>query len=264
MIFITTVFIGSYIHSGDFLPISKRDLTEAAHLTYKIIPALYNSCVKRNSAKELVIPPKNNSITCTTQQATPRAVYTQPIPPGKVRLYHYIGRNGSLTSVKKHGLLSCHELFRRGLTSFDPSKEYVLRVDRYHTIYFSWFTDPVAGSNHVAIDVDPDSTYVHNREIRCHVQKIGSNNYTNYNASRVLLADYMAKRQIAQKMQSDNRTVLFDPYTAAPFHPSFKPGDLHKYDSRYYFTNEVIFMCPCIPPNKLIFPETESTLSSAE
>jgi len=188
----------------------------------------------------------------------------ESVPSGKVRVYHRIGRGGSLKSVREHGLLSYNELYKRGLSQEKPESSGLL-IGHYDVIYAAWEPKTIANINSVGIDVDPATTYVYNREFRfdgCQGK---------YNGSKVLLATYIENRIKAEEMENRakfGQAVIFDPYTSEPFYVStsdkrycdeedeysFGFGALQ---SRHYlYLNEIIFERDCIEPKELIFPRT--------
>lgn len=178
-----------------------------------------------------------------------------------VAVYHSIGRGGTIESVKKHGLLTRNELFRRSLSQDNPSQIRGVLPDQYDVIYFSPELEKPNDANIVGYLVDTNSTYVYNREYRF------DSNQRKYLNSKVLLSTYLADKKLARQMQAaapEGKTVIFDPRTSEPFYVNYS-------DKRYYcgsrfimdedyaillyhlYIGEVIINKNCIPPEELIF-----------
>lgn len=180
----------------------------------------------------------------------------------KVLLLHIIRRGGNLESVRKHGLLTLNELYKRGLTDHDPSRNNGLMSDQHDVIYFSYNTDVhVDNANYVQIEVDPDSTYVYNREFR-YINKPHS-----YYSSKALLRTYIENKEKAEEMRRVaplGKVVIFDPLTSMPFYVdsldlrfSSQGNDIDVVNSIYLYLGEIIFHQKSIPPEELIFPDVK-------
>lgn len=185
--------------------------------------------------------------------------------PEKVIVYHDIGRNGTIESVKKHGLYSLSELFKRGLTTDNPSNlRRGLLADQYHVIYFRpLLKEPTDKSKLVGYKVDPHATYVHNMEYRFDA------NLGKYNASKILLSTYLKNLQKAEQMckaAPPGIVVIFNPFTSVPFYVN--ATDVRYYDSRehlgilshqtesarhYLYLGEVTIQKEHIKPEELVF-----------
>ncbi len=189
------------------------------------------------------------------------------VPPGLVRVYHVIGRGGTLDSVRVHGLLTHNEAFKKGVTQQKPiprnSLSGVPWTDQSDLIYFKWEPSPPKSMQSVGLDVDPNTTYVRNRELR------GGrfNNIGGYQSSTTLLADYIARRKEGEELSKTLRPgqiIAYDPYTSKPF--AVNGDDLRLESSlrympsaeHYYYPNEITFSVPCIPAKELIFPEEDA------
>jgi len=136
----------------------------------------------------------------------------------EVLICHSVGRGGNIQDVLRNGLMTYNELFRRGLSKEEPPRNCGLLCDQYDVIYFDYsprVTKENCPAGSVCIAVDPHATYVYNREFRFDA------NYTRYQMSRVLLADYMKRRRKADRMRHASKpgqVVVFDPFTAEPFY----------------------------------------------
>lgn len=181
-----------------------------------------------------------------------------------VIVYHDIGRGGNVESVKKHGLLTLKELFKKGLTKDNPSELKGVLPDQYDVIYFTPKLNEPDDTNIVGYLVDADSTYVYNREYRF------DRNRGKYQGSEVLLATYLANKKLAEQMRisaPEHKAVIFNPRTSEPFYVDYSdkryydPSPFHsiynsfsKDESQHYcYWGEVIINKNCIPPEELIF-----------
>lgn len=132
----------------------------------------------------------------------------------KITVYHRIGRDGTVESVKKNGLMTYNELQRQNLV--DKAKPYSgLMPDQYDVIYFSPETkQPQNTQNLVGYAVDPDKTYVYNREYRFDV------NLGSYNSSKLLLAKYLKRKKKGEQMcvnRPTGKMLVYHPRTCKPY-----------------------------------------------
>ncbi|HEV2600960.1 MAG TPA: hypothetical protein VGT41_01550 [Candidatus Babeliales bacterium] len=208
-----------------------------------------------------------------TQRCTTEKPRLKQVAPGLVRVYHYIGRDGTVDSVKQHGLMTYNELFKKGLTANDPSKYSGVLPDQYDVVYFAAMSTPPTDANSVGFDVDPERTYVYNREHRYDA------NRGRYQDSKILLSRYIMQQKKAEEMRKNApayHAVIFDPRTAEPFYVAttdkrYYDTDQFRYISshsplksrHYLFLNEVIIRQSCIPARELVFSE-EDALKSDE
>lgn len=193
-----------------------------------------------------------------------------------VVVYHSIERGGNIESVKKHGLLTRNELFKRGLSQDkeNPAALSGVLPDQYDIIYFSPKLNKPEDDNIVGFMVNTETTYVYNREYRC------DGNQKKYLNSKILLATYLANKKKAEEMWEiapQGKAVIFNPMNAQPFYveatdkryydpchkclfefsignyPSF--SDIFPCDDwrHYSYLGEVIINRNCIPPKELIF-----------
>lgn len=183
-----------------------------------------------------------------------------------VTIYHAFGHNGTMESVKQHGLLSFAEAVRKKLFT-DPFliNRSGLLPDQNDNIYF----DPIwrhsnTSENTVGYKVDPNTTYVYNREFRF------DKDQGRYNSSRVLLAVYLANVAKAEEMKKtapNGQVVIYNPFTSEPFYVNNNDRRYHdpnkhilslesnwRLDYRHYlYLGEVIIKTPCINPANLIY-----------
>lgn len=173
--------------------------------------------------------------------------------PNQVIVYHEIGRDGTLDSVKKHGLLNYSELEKRNL--LDPKYKNRLKCleDQNDVIYFAYQKTPPPGSNWVGYRVDPKTTHVCNREFRARGDQ------RKYNGSKVLLVDYIKNLEEFEAMgkqpERPRNTILVR--HAITSKPCYIPETIFNRDHDYVYQNEVTVPQNCIPPNELIFPKDQ-------
>ncbi len=175
----------------------------------------------------------------------------------KVPVYHRIGKNGTVESIKKHGLLNWHTLFEKGLIDF--AADIWLFPDHDKVIYFDPHPSMKIYSD-IAYLVDPSTTYVYNREHRYY------RNLGYYQGSQILLKDYLESlekaEQLKKSLMQDDGLVVLDHITSKP--EVLTPEDLSRlikiqeHNTSYKtkltgYLPEVIIATQCIPPEQLIF-----------
>lgn len=181
----------------------------------------------------------------------------------KVPVCHRIGKNGTVKSIKKYGLLNWRTLFEKGLIDYAAGSW--LFPDHDKVIYF----DPrpsAKTSSHIAYLVDPLTTYVYNREHRYYI------NHSYYQRSKVLLKDYLENlekaKQLEKSLSQSYGLVVLDHITSKP--EVLTPEDvsilLRKRMSDTFsetkltgYLPEVIIETQCIPPEQLIFLSENTT-----
>ncbi len=156
-------------------------------------------------------------------------------------------KNGSIEKIKKYGLLTYQELFNRGLTNTNPSQFKHTWPDQYNVIYFSH--DNPNSEKTVTLSVNPDDTYVYNRQYRF------KRDLSKYSASKILLAKYIANKKKAEEMRLNapkNVKVMLDPITSEPHY--VKNNDPRYFSKDYFYYDEILIPRTNIPPEELIFP----------
>lgn len=247
---------------------------------------------KRHSGSGVLRPSNTRSVETVTsseaeasftQTKSSDDMYPKPIPSGFVRIYHHTDSK-AIQSIKKHGLLTCRELVRRGLVTRVLKKGWVMN-DQYDVLYFKWLKQaPSKEEQYVGFDVDPDTTYVHNQEYRA------DNNVSKYNESKVKLSDYIARRKTADRLEEyrpKHQVVVFRPLTAQPFymdadyksfyaaygetyyygpkqHPFTKSDVQYDQERHYLYPNEIIVPASSIPADQLVFVEQDAMRNSRQ
>ncbi len=209
-----------------------------------------------------------------------------------VRIYHVTSSFKHLENIKKFGLCSgfgaCYnsESFISLCQSFYPTwpvskcrqlqqeqRDMVLQsrkskgfADQMSVIYFKPEEPGIKETANVAIEVDPNSTYVYNMEHRAQAWQQNPKADALYRKSRVLLADYLKylKEAEAMVLQNPNLEVQLDPETARPFY--LEKNDARKQKVKIngewveykgigaqIYNGEVIVETTCIPSKDLIF-----------
>jgi|GEM_PF-5623587 len=186
-----------------------------------------------------------------------QALFLKPVKPGCVRIYHSIGRGGTLESVRKNGLLTARELYSRGLSNFDPSSIRGLFPDHFDIVYFTWNAwGGNLSENSVGMDVDPNDISVRNREYRFHHEDVTFEQTRNlYQQSAMSLTQFMGKVERAKNMRTSGIYAELDAITAEPIdvrNPETK-WQVRRAEKHPYW-NEITIPS-CIPPDQLVFPE---------
>ena len=181
-------------------------------------------------------------------------VFISSFTQEKYTIYHDVGSKTSLDLIKKHGLLTRNEQIRRRLCPGDTSSSNV-RSDQYDVLYFHP-SKPYGTSDNklVGYQVDPQNTYVYNREFR-----VGD--HSRYSKSKVPLLIYLRNKELG-KQSSDKPqggfNVVYDPYTSKPFYVYY--ADARYEDPLFNYWGEVIVERDNIPTEELIFFDKPKTL----
>lgn len=167
----------------------------------------------------------------------------------RVEIYHIPGRGASVDDLLAGGIKSREQLIKEGKLEplYDPR---CLFDDHLSTIYFQWFPPHLETNkeecNLVSIEVDPETTYVHNREFRA------NNDRPQYDASRMSLSDYIAQHEKTKVMRGSvkpGQRIVWNPITAEPIIVS--DDDKRVHDSTLQYSNEVLEPRPFIPRSEL-------------
>ena len=154
-----------------------------------------------------------------------------------VEVYHIPGRGASVDDLLVEGIKSREQLIKEG--KLEPINGRGLFDDHLSTIYFQWFPPHLEGNKEecdwISIEVDPKTTYVHNREFRV------NNDRPKYNASRMNLSDYIAQHEKTKGLRSSlkpGQMIVWNPITVEP--TTVSVDDQRVYDYTWQYLNEVL------------------------
>lgn len=171
-----------------------------------------------------------------------------------VRIYHQVGFvkkdcSDPMSSIRKHGLLTFKDMQSKGLVQ---KTRYPCLPDHDDNVYFRYYPDkPPFNSNYVVIDVDPDTTYVYNQELRA------NGDSKRYIKSKIPLSQFIElTHEIAYLRKSEpNKAIMRCRTTSQPY---TVPDEAEILNESYI--NEIIIP-HSIPPEELIFPEENAELN---
>ena len=186
-----------------------------------------------------------------------------------VLLHAYGSSCGLISQIRNEGLKSFAQLLREGKVS----SRYKSLPDQNDLIYFRYIpgvTRECIPDNTVGIEVDPSHLNVHNQEFRA------SGNLRLYNDSKLLLTDYIERKELARKMGYGlevGEAVIFHPLTASPiickphqgehkisggeFYDLTKAGLVGWGQYEVLYLNEVTSAESNIPAEYLLFPSNQ-------
>ncbi|NET71559.1 MAG: hypothetical protein F6K62_11690 [Sphaerospermopsis sp. SIO1G2] len=177
-----------------------------------------------------------------------------------VTIYHGIGKDADLDAIRATGLKSRKKLAEEGVMQLPSDGSYFTNQPQY--IYFQDMTDDkLARQNRgfASVSVDPDTTYVFNREFRVpHGQESNSKMLDSYARSGITLRQHLANQEAAKQMKEDlppGQMVIHDPYSGSPI--AVSADDERVSNSRYMYLSDILVEAAVIPKEKLTFHEPQ-------
>ncbi len=164
-----------------------------------------------------------------------------------IEIYHIPRRGATIDDLLSEGLKSARKLIEeRKIKDYGGSW---LFPDHKEVIYFQWFPPHLEFNREendwISIEVDPQNTYVYNREFRV------TREINKYRASRMKLSDYISKHEITKRIKKTlepGKTIIWNPLTADPVVVNW--DDERVSDFTWQYLNEIIIPATVIPPSE--------------
>ncbi len=142
-----------------------------------------------------------------------------------VEVYHFPGRGASVDDLLADGIKSARQLIKEG--KIEDYSGSCMQPDHLDNIYFQWIPskddfptgwifdwirDEMEKRGYLSIGVNPETTFVYNREFRA------KGNPAKYSSSRMTLSNFIKKIEVARELlkENDSSNVFLDPISAQP------------------------------------------------
>ena len=185
-----------------------------------------------------------------------------------VEIFHIT--TSSLDLILSEGLKTKNQLLKES-----KNHEYMrsgVFEDHYDTLFFQWYKKGLKpnlffeSSNWVSIDVDPDKTFVYNRELRpyflSYLPKMDdTDNYDStqkfkdlrqkYESSKILLSEFIKHSNQFIELQSaidETKTIIRNPLTSEPLIVNI--NDERQWYPGYAYFNEILIKTPTLEPSE--------------
>ncbi|VVB81389.1 Uncharacterised protein [uncultured archaeon] len=157
---------------------------------------------------------------------------------------HHMIITGPVDEILREGLKSVEQLVKEGRLKQPRSPGFL--PDQFSNIYFRYCNEKFLSEARcpwVSLEVNPETTFVHNLRLR------EDRDLQGYNASRMPLAEYIKRLHEAIQMRTQTppgKTVIVDCITAEPRFAELQSGSLLTAG----YSNEILIPRPIIPASE--------------